>query len=277
MNDEMHSFIRRLSEAHQATTLPDGRETRRFVGDLLGLLFPHFSARVTRTPDSIASELQLLRIRLAALPQPLQPNLTTTPMAVSEIFFEKLPEIHEKLCLDAEAIYQGDPAAMSIDEVIIAYPGFFAIAVYRVAHELYLLQVPALPRVMSEYAHQKTGIDIHPGATIGRGFCIDHGTGIVIGETTEIHDNVKIYQGVTLGALSVEKQFAQRKRHPTIEANVVIYSNATILGGNTVIGRNTIVGGNVWLTSSVPADSTVYHQSEVKVRNLERNGGRIVP
>ena len=270
MNDSSSPFIQRLADAHQVTTLPDGREAERFLGDLLGLLFPHFSERYARNPQSIASELQILEIRLAALLQPLQASLPRPPMEASRLFFEQLPDIHEHLSLDAEAIYQGDPAATSIDEVIIAYPGFFAICVYRVAHALYTLQVPALPRMLSEYAHQRTGIDIHPGAAIGRNFCIDHGTGIVIGETTEISDNVKIYQGVTLGALSVEKQLAKRKRHPTIEANVVIYSNATILGGETVIGANTVVGGNVWLTASVPPNSTVYHKSEVKVH---KSGG----
>jgi serine O-acetyltransferase len=137
------------------------------------------------------------------------------------------------------------------------------------AHALYEMKVPLVPRIFSEYAHRETGIDIHPGAKIGKSFCIDHGTGIVIGETTEIYDNVKIYQGVTLGALSVDKHLAKKKRHPTIEDSVVVYSNATILGGDTVIGRNSVVGGNVWLTASVAPNSTVYHKSEVTVRNQE--------
>jgi serine O-acetyltransferase len=160
---------------------------------------------------------------------------------------------------DAEAIFRGDPAAKSVDEVILAYPGFLAIAVYRVAHWFHNRGVPTLPRMISEHAHKLTGIDIHPGATIGRSFVIDHGTGIVIGETTVIHDNVKIYQGVTLGALSVDKSLANTKRHPTIERDVVIYANATILGGDTVVGAGSVVGGNVWLTESVSPGSRVYH------------------
>jgi len=172
----------------------------------------------------------------------------------------------DNLWKDAQAIYDGDPAAESIDEVIIAYPGFLAISIYRFAHELYLLKIPLLPRLLSEYAHQVTGIDINPGAKIGDSFFIDHGTGIVIGETAEIGNNVKIYQGVTLGAMSVEKELAKMKRHPTIEDNVIIYSQAVILGGDTRIGHDSVIGGNVWLTQSVPPHSVVYHTSEVKVR-----------
>jgi len=149
-----------------------------------------------------------------------------------------------------------------------AYPGFYATAVHRLSHWLTLQKVPVLPRLFSEYAHSKTGIDIHPGATIGESFSIDHGTGVVIGETTVIGKNVKIYQGVTLGALSVNKELATQKRHPTIEDNVVIYSGATILGGETIIGRDSIIGGNVWLTNSVPSNSVVYHKSEIGVKDI---------
>jgi serine O-acetyltransferase len=186
-------------------------------------------------------------------------------------FFSRLPEIHQLLWLDAEAIHAGDPAAESVDEVVSAYPGFFAIAVYRIAHVFYSLEVPIFPRILSEVAHQRTGIDIHPGAKIGRSFFIDHGTGIVVGETTIIGDNVKIYQGVTLGALSVDKSLCATKRHPTIEDRVVIYSNATILGGETIIGHDSVIGGNVWLTESVPPHSVVYHKSEIHVRNREQS------
>jgi serine O-acetyltransferase len=173
------------------------------------------------------------------------------------------------LWLDAEAIEEGDPAAESVEEVVSAYPGFHAIAIYRIAHEFYALEVPIFPRLLSELAHQRTGIDIHPGATIGRSFFIDHGTGIVIGETSVIGERVKIYQGVTLGALSVEKSLSASKRHPTIENGVVIYSNATILGGETVIGHDSVIGGNVWLTESVLPYSVVYNRSEIRVRNRE--------
>ncbi len=159
------------------------------------------------------------------------------------------------------AIYEGDPAAKSYDEIIFSYPGIFAIAVYRVAHKLFELGVPLLPRIMTEYAHSETGIDIHPGAKIGERFVIDHGTGVVIGETTAIGKNVRIYQGVTLGALSVPKDETERlrgmKRHPTIEDDVIIYSGATILGGKAVIGARSVIGGNVWITESVPPDTHV--------------------
>ncbi len=177
-----------------------------------------------------------------------------------------LPEILEKLNLDAEAILNCDPASLSIQEIYMAYPGFYAIAIYRLAHELYVQGVPLIPRLMTEYAHRQTGVDINPGATIGKSFFIDHATGVVIGETAVIHDNVKIYQGVTLGALYVAKNLQKTKRHPTIESNVTIYANATILGGETVIGENSVIGGNAWLTSSVPANSTVYHSPEIKIK-----------
>jgi serine O-acetyltransferase len=181
-------------------------------------------------------------------------------------FFLELPNLQKNLLQDARAILDGDPAAHSIDEVLIAYPGFFAIAIYRCAHILYQRGIPILPRVLTEYAHERTGIDIHPGATIGASFCIDHGTGIVIGETAVIGARVKVYQGVTLGALSVDKQSAGIKRHPTVEDGVVLYSNATFLGGNTVIGRDSVVGGNVWLTESIPPKSIVYHKSEITLK-----------
>jgi serine O-acetyltransferase len=189
--------------------------------------------------------------------------------ALQGAFIDQLPSFCTTLCEDAEAIYQGDPAAANVDEVIVAYPGFLAIAVYRVANWLFRQNIPIVPRMMTEYAHRLTGIDIHPGAAIGRAFVIDHGTGIVIGQTTIIHDNVKIYQGVTLGALSVDKSSADKKRHPTIESNVVIYANATILGGDTTIGSGSIIGGNVWLVTSVAPNSRVYHRSEHTVRSSD--------
>lgn len=174
---------------------------------------------------------------------------------------EAIPSIRQVLATDVEATYEGDPAAKSHDEVIFSYPGIYAILVHRVAHQLFELEVPLLPRIMSEYAHSVTGIDIHPGASIGRRFVIDHGTGVVVGETTKIGNNVRIYQGVTLGALSLPpnagEQYRGKKRHPTIENDVIIYSGATILGGNTVIGARSVIGGNVWLTESVPPDTTV--------------------
>ena len=174
-------------------------------------------------------------------------------------FFEELPEIHKILMMDIQAAFDGDPAAESKDQIVFSYPGLRAISIHRVAHVFYKLNVPIIPRIMSEYAHSKTGIDIHPGAEIGKYFFIDHGTGVVIGETTEIGDRVKIYQGVTLGALSTRNADLLRKtkRHPTIKDNVTIYSGATVLGGNTVIGENSIIGGSAFITQSVPANKMV--------------------
>ena len=174
-------------------------------------------------------------------------------------FLDQLPKLREILATDIQAFYEGDPAAYSFDEIILSYPGLMAITVYRIAHELWNLKVPLIPRIMTEYAHGKTGIDIHPGATIGKYFFIDHGTGIVIGETTEIGDHVKIYQGVTLGGLTTRKGQALKgvKRHPTIGNNVTIYSGTSVLGGNTVIGDNVTIGGNTFVVRSVPADMKV--------------------
>ncbi|MEM9001063.1 MAG: serine O-acetyltransferase EpsC [Bacteroidota bacterium] len=187
---------------------------------------------------------------------------------VWEYYVGQLPEVLEKLNLDAEAILNCDPASLSIEEVYMAYPGFYAIAIYRLAHVLYQRGFPLVPRLMTEYAHRQTGVDINPGAQIGKSFFIDHATGVVIGETAIIKDNVKIYQGVTLGALYVAKHLKESKRHPTIESNVTIYANATILGGETVIGENSIIGGNAWLTESIPANSTVFHTPEIKIKTV---------
>lgn len=191
----------------------------------------------------------------------------------TERFFEKLPLIREMLDEDVQAAFDGDPAAKSIEEVILSYPCVIAISIYRMAHELFVQGIPLIPRMMTEYAHSITGIDIHPGAKIGRSFFIDHGTGVVIGETCEIGDNVKIYQGVTLGALSFPKDergkiIRGKKRHPTIEDNVTIYAGATILGGETIIGSGSVIGGNVWLTHSIPPNTKVVIE-EPRLRILE--------
>jgi serine O-acetyltransferase len=200
-------------------------------------------------------------------------DVTGFPDSEKELFISQLADkslrLHQKLEDDLKAIFEFDPAAKSRNEVLVSYPGFFAIAMYRIAHSLWVNHVPLLPRMLSEYVHGKTGIDIHPGATIGERFFIDHGTGIVIGETSVIGNDVKMYQGVTLGALSVSKAQAEVKRHPTIGNGVTIYANATILGGQTVIGDGSVIGGNVWVTHSVPANSLVYHKSEVTIKTLE--------
>jgi len=185
---------------------------------------------------------------------------------IVDAFMAKLPELQTKLYKEAEVFSQNDPAANSVEEVIITYPGFFALVVHRISHELYKLKTPIIPRLFSEYAHSKVGVDINPGAQIGHSFYIDHGTGIVIGETTVIGNNVKIYQGVTLGALFVTKELSNKKRHPTIEDNVVIYAGATILGGKTIVGHDSTIGGNAWLTRSVVPYSQVIQNTEIRIR-----------
>ncbi len=187
-------------------------------------------------------------------------------------FLSRLPMIRDFLATDAEATFDGDPAAFSKSEIVFSYPGYYAITVNRLAHELYLLEVPLIPRIMTEYAHGLTGIDIHPGATMGKYLMIDHGTGIVIGETTTIGEHVKIYQGVTLGALSTQggQNLKNVKRHPTIEDNVTIYSNASILGGETVIGEGSTIGGNTFITKSVPAGTIVNNKAEQRFKQSQK-------
>jgi serine O-acetyltransferase len=192
-------------------------------------------------------------------------KLTDRSIEITFSMLNRIPDMRDKLRGDVLSALDGDPAAKNLDEIILCYPGIEAIAIYRVAHEIHLLKVPLIPRIMTEYAHSKTGIDIHPGATIGEHFFIDHGTGVVIGETTEIGNNVRIYQGVTLGALSVKKDASGniergKKRHPTIKDNVIIYAGATILGGKTVVGENSIIGGSVWLTESVPPCTLLFNK-----------------
>ncbi|MBW0435711.1 serine acetyltransferase [Leptospira yasudae] len=244
-----------------------------FISELFNIIFAGYFSDVTfrdiaHVEDSL-SEFFLhtkdkLYPYLSSHERSFSEHLTID--GVLERFRDELPSLYELIWQDAIAAFEGDPAAESVKEVILAYSGFYAIAVHRVAHVLHKLAVPIFPRMLSEYAHEKTGIDIHPGASIGRSFFMDHGTGIVIGGTSVIADNVKIYQGVTLGALSVSKDMATLKRHPTIEENVIIYAGATILGGETVIGRNSIIGGNAWLTHSVPPYSIVNQRNEVRVR-----------
>ena len=233
----------------------------------LGMMFPHF-ARCPETKSFLLAEAERVEADLVELLAAVGVEGTRAE-GLLERFFDRLPEVARALREDAAFIHAGDPAAESVDEVILAYPGFFAIAAHRVAHLLREAEVPVIPRLVSEFAHRHTGIDIHPGARIGTPFFIDHGTGVVIGETTRIGDRVKVYQGVTLGALSVRKEDADAKRHPTIEDDVILYASAVILGGETVIGRGSIVGGNVWLTTSVPAGSVVYRSAEVRVRRSE--------
>ena len=236
-----------------------------FVADALGLLFPHFAP--PGRADRPTAQAEIGRIE-ASLRQFLAIGTQGNGDVVAA-FLESLPGIHAALEMDAKATCDADPAATSVDEVILAYPGFYAMACHRLAHRLRELGVPLLPRLISETAHRVTGIDINPGATIGQAIAIDHGTGIVIGETSVIGDRVRLYQGVTLGALSVRKDLARKRRHPTIEHDVVIYANATILGGDTVVGHSSVIGGNVWLTHSVPPHSIVTNVAVAERRSAD--------
>ncbi|MGV3525727.1 MAG: serine O-acetyltransferase [Candidatus Sericytochromatia bacterium] len=240
-------------------------QLQNWLGSLLGLLFPHLESPVTPA-GQVFERLNELERELASLLAPLPLD---APTVASRFFTEELPCLDVLLQEDAETIFQGDPAATSVDEVILTYPGLLAVAIYRLAHSLLKLEVPVVPRLLTEYAHQLTGVDIHPGAQIGRRFCIDHGTGVVIGESSVIGDDVKLYQGVTLGALSVEKEMARTKRHPTLEDRVVIYANATILGGKTVVGHDSVIGGNVWLTRSVEPFTLAYHSAQLQLRSQQ--------
>ena len=240
--------------------------THDFVETFIQTLFP-ICRNKTGEKGELEIELEYCSVKLKELLYPLRNKMEKSPDEVVETFYARLPEVFDRLIADAEMITRFDPASCCLEEIMLCYPGFSCITVYRLAHILYELKVPLLPRVMSEYIHGKTGIDIHPGAKIDSPFFIDHGTGVVIGETAVIGQNVKIYQGVTLGALTVEKGMANTKRHPTIEDNVIIYAGSTILGGKTVIGHDTVVGGNTWITECILPHSVVYRQHRVVVRD----------
>ena len=264
-------FVNKLLEKREIHSCSASvkRESIELLDELIGFLFPHFSSKVYYSPEDVIAKMQLLERNVISLLKIVIENKENEIEDIATQFISQIPGVHDMLWNDADSIFKGDPAAESVDEVILAYPGFMAISIYRLAHELYKLKIPIVPRIFTERAHQITGIDIHPGAVIDSPFFIDHGTGIVIGETSKIGKNVKIYQGVTLGALSVDKSLANTKRHPTIEDDVIIYSQAVILGGETVVGSNSIVGGNSWITQSIPANSVVYSKVEVKVRSNE--------
>lgn len=253
---------------------PDEEVVIEIIGSLRKILFPGYYRNKSYRVYTVRNNVSMLtedvafklinQIRIVLRYDEKYENADESVITekAEEITFEflgKLPKIREYVETDVQAAFDGDPAAYNKDEIIYSYPGLYAIIVNRLAHELFLLGVPLIPRIMTEHAHSKTGIDIHPGASIGRYFFIDHGTGIVIGETTTIGDNVKVYQGVTLGALSTRggQSLKNKKRHPTIEDNVTIYSGASILGGQTVVGRNAVIGGNAFITSSVPGGAKV--------------------
>ena len=275
MNQNLFQQI--YGKLQQLEAVPPNEEIAGWATKVIGLLYPELSDHIEKSVEEMETHADVLRHELTMLLNATKACRDCDNAAVAVKFFLQLPEIYRLLNTDIEAILHGDPAAKSEFEVIRAYPGFYALGFYRIAHALLKLEVPLIPRILTECAHSKTGIDIHPGANIGEYFQVDHGTGIVIGETTVIGKHVKIYQGVTLGALSVDKSMANTKRHPTIEDHVILYSNATILGGETNVGHHSVIGGNVWLTSSVAPGSLVYHVPDVTVlegRNLNAAYGR---
>ncbi len=265
----------------EACNFPNRQNVIAVLSDLRSLVFPGFRTnervdiqtlrfdtgeRVNRIVSMLTKEIRKALVYVANDSAVEQSHCFKLAEQAALALIEEIPEIRRKVQLDVQAAFRGDPAAKSNEEVIVSYPGLEAIVVYRLAHFLQANGVPVIPRIMSEHVHGTTGIDIHPGATIGESFFIDHGTGVVVGETCVIGNNVKIYQGVTLGALSVKKELMDKKRHPTIEDNVTIYANATILGGATVIGAGSVIGGNTWVTASIPPNTiitqTVANQSE---------------
>jgi serine O-acetyltransferase len=279
--------------------LPSRSQIIQLVQDLLELLYPGFIGRQHLTQHNVAFHVGDLLPRIADVVyrqvylclcymQEARGATTTDGKPcdadarhIALTFLEMIPAIRDRLAGDVQAAYDGDPAALNADEIILAYPGLLAISVQRLAHALHELGVPLMPRIMAEWAHLQTGIDVHPGARLGRNFFIDHGTGVVIGETTDIGDNVKVYQGVTLGALSFPKDergrvIREAKRHPTVKDNVTIYANAIILGGDTVIGENSVIGGSVFVTSSVPPNSVVTFQPP-ELRVKQRAGQKPAP
>ena len=279
-------LIESYARTHRPITrLPEQDRVIELLSKMSRLLFPGYYQRAQEAQiaqrDYLSAELCDLDthltdvlLRSLAYPGHPEPVQIDTSKRVAAEFISMLPTIREWLIEDANAALLGDPAASSLDEVILTYPGFRAITIYRLAHWLYAQEVPILPRIMTEYGHGLTGIDIHPGAKIGHRFFIDHGTGVVIGESTVIGDDVKLYQGVTLGAHSVNRKLAGNKRHPTLEDGVVIYAGATVLGGTTVIGRGSIVGGNVWLTRSIDANTMVLATpASLEIRSIKKQEG----
>ncbi len=263
MSEDFYKQI--LNKQQQAASVPSNEEITDWAMQVIRLLYPEQSNKAFNSVNELKQDFVRLEKELCEIMKATKACSDCNIEQLAKSFFNDLPELYRILNTDIQAIFMGDPAARSEFEVIRAYPGFFAITCYRMSHLLNKYDIPLIPRILTEFAHSKTGIDIHPAAKVGEYFYIDHGTGTVIGETTEIGKNVKLYQGVTLGALSVAKTMADTKRHPTVEDNVVIYSGATILGGDTIIGHDSVIGGNVWLTRSVAPHSTVYHTPMIKV------------
>ena len=263
-NRTTKDFISLLYKTHEAEweATPSNQQAIVWLSDLIEFLFPdnHLNKLSTYEGRLKKNQIDLENILLSYL----DPAVVNIEKSVAD-FYESLETIYNSLREDAAKIYENDPAATSVHEVIVSYPGFYAIAVYRIANRLSQLEIPILPRILSEHAHGKTGVDIHPSAVIGVPFVIDHGTGIVIGATSIIGKNVCIYQGVTLGASQVNKELSLVKRHPTVEDNVTIYARSTILGGRTVIGHNSIIGGSVFLTKSVDPYSNVFNTHQLRI------------
>lgn len=261
-------FIKELLHKNESSqSFLDKYRIEKYIDTLYHFLF-QLEDKKYQSEQALKIRIETLKNELISILFNINNNVEKSHK-IADDFFEALPSIYFTLQTDAQAILDNDPAATCLQEVHIAYPGFYAITIYRFAHQLQKQNVILLPRIWTEYAHSKTGIDIHPSASIGSHFCIDHGTGIVIGETCVIGNNVKIYQGVTLGAISVSKDKANTRRHPYIEDNVIIYSGATILGGDTTIGHDSIIGGNVWLTKSVKPNSILYSKSKIYSKDQE--------
>jgi serine O-acetyltransferase len=263
MDNPSKSFPRALATLHRECChdVPSKKGAVEFLADMVALLFPVTHGQIFSS-DEIEYRWLDLQLQFKRLISPVLRDVARRNEA-TDLFFSQVPEIFAGLLEDAEMFAECDPASVGREEVVLCYPGFYAITVYRLAHAIHALNIPILPRLLSEHAHSRTGIDIHPGATIGRHFYIDHGTGIVIGETCVIGEGVKMYQGVTLGATFVKKDLQGIKRHPTIEDGAILYAGCTILGGNTVIGHGAIIGGNVWLTESVAPGTKVFYKSEI--------------
>jgi serine O-acetyltransferase len=266
MGDEFYQQL--FNKQQHIEVIPSNAIIAGWALKVIYLLYPEQSKQMFNTIDELKEEVAKLQDELYHLMKATRACRHCNMERIAAQFFSMLPNLHRVLNTDIQAIFEGDPAARSEFEVIRTYPGFYAICFYRIAHILWNFEVPFIPRILTEHAHSLTGIDIHPAAQIGEHFHIDHGTGIVIGETSVIGNNVKMYQGVTLGALSVNKSLAGIKRHPTVQDRVVIYSGATVLGGDTVIGHDSIIGGNVWLTHTVEPRSTVYHTPAITVTNI---------
>ena len=271
MTNTLKNFPARLYKMTRAfyREVPSTVEAREFIDSLVNLLFL-VRANKNMSLKEIELRWEQIQERFLKIITPLCASQECCCESLTERFFGEIPLIFTGLMQDAEMYDRCDPASYCKEEVILCYPGFYAMTIHRLAHVMHKLNIPILPRVVAEWAHSQTGIDIHPGATIGKRFYIDHGTGIVIGETCIIGDNVKIYQGVTLGATYVDKELKGVRRHPKIEDNVIIYAGSTIPGGDTTIGHDTVIGGNVWLTESVPPNSRVYHRPEIVIKGAAR-------